>query len=112
LSGQKEAAVPKLIILYGRPDDPAAFEDYYANRHIPYASEHMPGVTGAENLRITGTGDGGPGEGEPPYYRVSQLSYASMDDLRSGLASAEGNATIADLANFATGGATLLIAED
>jgi uncharacterized protein (TIGR02118 family) len=28
-----------MIVLYGRPDDPAAFEDYYATRHIPYATE-------------------------------------------------------------------------
>ncbi|HEY6496492.1 MAG TPA: EthD family reductase [Trebonia sp.] len=41
-----------LMILYGHPDDPAAFEDYYANRHIPYASTHMPGVCGAENMKV------------------------------------------------------------
>ena len=68
----------------------------------------MPGVTGAENLRVAGTPDGA----APPYYRISQLTYDSMDDLRTGLASADGQATIADLANFATGGATLLIADD
>jgi len=27
--------MPKLIILYGRPDDPDTSEDYYAGRHIP-----------------------------------------------------------------------------
>ncbi len=36
-----------MIVLYGQPEDPAAFEDYYASRHIPYAVEHMPGVTDA-----------------------------------------------------------------
>ena len=35
-----------------------------------------------------------------------------MEDLRAGLASADGKAMIADLANFAAGGATLLIADD
>jgi len=100
--------VPKLIILYGQPADPAAFEDYYANRHIPYATAHMPGVTGAENLRVFGT----PDDDRPPYYRISQLAYASMDDLRAGITSDDGKAVIADLANFATGGATLLIADD
>ena len=98
----------KLIILYGPPDDPDAFEDYYSAHHIPYASQHMPGVTGAENLRVVGTPEGA----APRYYRISQLTYDSMDDLRAGLASADGQATIADLANFATGGATLLIADD
>ncbi len=47
-----------------------------------------------------------------PYYRISELAYETMEDLRSGIASEDGKAVIADLANFATGGATLLIAED
>jgi uncharacterized protein (TIGR02118 family) len=34
----------RLVILYGHPTDPAAFEDYYASQHIPYASKHMPNV--------------------------------------------------------------------
>ncbi len=98
----------KLIILYGQPADPAAFEDYYLNRHIPYATTHMPGVRGAENVRVISTAEGGPA----PYYRVSQLSYDSVADLRAGIASDDGRSTIADLANFATGGATLLIVEE
>lgn len=36
----------------------------------------------------------------------------SVDELRAGIASEDGSSTIADLANFATGGATLLIAEE
>lgn len=97
-----------LIILYQHPEDPAAFEDYYANRHIPDAAEHMPGVTGAQNLRIIGTPDGEPS----PYYRVSQLSYESLDDLHAVITSAEGKAVLADLANFATGGVTVMLADD
>ena len=73
----------KLVILYGHPVDTAAFEDYYANRHIPYAAKHMPNVRSAENMRVISTADGGP----PPYYRVSQLSYDIVEDLRAGIAS-------------------------
>lgn len=100
--------MPKLIILYGQPDNPAAFEDYYANKHLPYAAEHMPHVRGAENLRIVGTADGT----APPYYRLSQLTYDSLEDLRAGITSDDGRSVIADLATFATGGATILIADE
>lgn len=100
--------VAKLMILYGHPADPAAFEDYYANQHIPYAATHMPGVRGAENMRVISAPENGPA----PYYRVSQLSYGSMEDLRTGIATDDGRSTIADLDNFATGGATLLIVEE
>ena len=43
---------------------------------------------------------------------MSQLSYDTVEDLRSGIASEDGRSTIADLANFATGGVTLLIVEN
>jgi hypothetical protein len=57
----------RLLILYRHPVDTAAFEDYYANRHIPYAAKHMPNVRGAENMRVISTADGSPA----PYYRVT-----------------------------------------
>jgi uncharacterized protein (TIGR02118 family) len=100
--------VAKLIILYGHPADPRAFEDYYAHQHLPYAAGHMPGVRSAENIRITATPDGA----APPYYRVSQLTYDSMADLRTGISSEDGRSVIADLGNFATGGAAILLGED
>lgn len=98
----------KLVILYHHPKNPAAFEEYYANHHIPYAAEHMPGVTGAQNLRVFGT----PADEPPPYYRVSQLSYDSLDELHAAITSAEGKAVLADLANFATGGTTVMLTDD
>jgi uncharacterized protein (TIGR02118 family) len=98
----------KLLILYGHPADPAAFEDYYTSRHIPYATGHMPNVRRAENMRVLSASDGGPA----PWYRVSQLSYDSVADLRAGITSEDGRSAIADIANFATGGATLLIVEE
>lgn len=109
----------RLVILYGHPDDPAAFEDYYATTHIPYAGAHMPNVRDAKNARVVDTGDhsGGNGNGNgngsrPPYYRISHLTYDDLAALRAGISSAEGRSTIADLANFATGGATLFVVED
>jgi uncharacterized protein (TIGR02118 family) len=98
----------KLVILYGQPEDPAAFEDYYTNLHIPYATEHMPNVIGAENLRVIGASDAD----APPYYRVSWLAYETTSDLKAGIGSQHGRAVLADLENFATGGATILTCEE
>ena len=89
------------------PRGPAAFEDYYANRHIAYATEQMPNVIGAENLRVVGA----PGADAPPCYRVSWLAYESISDLQAGIGSPPGRAVLPDLENFATGGATILICE-
>jgi uncharacterized protein (TIGR02118 family) len=97
-----------MIVLYGQPDDPAAFEDYYATRHIPFATEHMPGVTGAENLRVIGT----PDNDRPALYRISQMTYEDADTMHQAVTSDGGRAVLADLDNFATGGATVLLADD
>lgn len=48
----------------------------------------------------------------PPFYRISQLTYDNLQSLREGIDSDDGRSTIADLTNFATGGATLLVVED
>ena len=42
---------------------------------------------------------------------VATLTFASMADLQRGLASPEGQAAAGDLANFADGGADLLMFE-
>lgn len=100
--------MPTLTILYGHPEDPAAFEDYYANRHLPWASETMPGVQAAELRRVLAT----PGGDPPPYYRIAEMTWTDQDALQSALASEGGKAVLADTDNFATGGAVLLIGQE
>ena len=38
-----------VLVLYGQPDDPAAFDDYYANIHTPLARQ-MPHL---KELRVS-----------------------------------------------------------
>jgi len=92
----------KVTVLYGPPSGPAAFEDYYANSHLPIAAK-TPNVRRFEAGRVIGT----PDAGEPPYYRMAELWFDSQEDLES----QEGQATAADIRNFATGGATVLITQ-
>lgn len=96
----------KLLVLYGRPVDPAAFDKYYHEVHIPLA-KRMKGLKKWTIGKVQGTPDGSPA----PYYYVAELtmeSRAAFDEL---LASAEGQAAVADVPNYATGGATFLYAE-
>lgn len=94
----------KLVSLYNPPADAAAFDQYVTGTHIPLAKK-IPGLRSLETNR-------GPvmtPEGPSSYHLVGILSFDSMDDLQAGLASPEGQATAADLANFATGGVTVLV---
>ena len=94
----------KLSVQYGHPTDPDAFEKYYAETHLPLASK-MTGFTNLELAKVVATPDGSP----LPFYRTAEIWWDSEADMQKTLGSPEGQATVADLANFATGGATVFI---
>jgi uncharacterized protein (TIGR02118 family) len=88
------------------PDDPDAFEQYYANTHMPLVDE-IPNLQRYEAARIVATPDGS----EPPYYRIFEGYFEDIEQLQSGMGTPEGQAAANDIPNFATGGATLSICE-
>ena len=96
----------KLTVLYGHPTDPGAFEAYYANTHVPLALK-IPGLTRVEAAKVLGMSEGS----TAPYFYIAELWFADQEQLEAGMGSAEGRATAADLANFATGGTTILMSE-
>ena len=96
----------KVIVLYGHPTDPAAFDEHYASTHTPLVNQ-MPGLEMFEVSRVVGTAEGG----DLPYYRIAQLSFESQEALEAALGSPEGQDTVGDLPNFASGGATVLFTE-
>jgi uncharacterized protein (TIGR02118 family) len=96
----------KLTVLYGPPEDPAAFEEHYAGTHRALA-EKVPGLRRFEASRVVGTPDGG----EPPYHRIAELWFDSAEAMEAAMASDEARAAVADIPNFATGGATVVVSE-
>lgn len=93
-----------VLVLYGTPDDPAAFDDYYANVHTPLARK-MPKL---QELRIS-KGPVTVVGSDRSFHLVAHLSFASMADLQASMASPEGKATADDVPNFASGGVEILI---
>lgn len=89
----------RLTVLYGHPKDPQEFDHYYHETHIPLAKQ-MKGLLG---WTIGKCESAVPGE-RAPYYMIVGLFANSRADLESILASPEGQATIADVPKFATGG--------
>jgi uncharacterized protein (TIGR02118 family) len=96
----------KLIVLYGKPEDPSAFDAYYASTHAPLA-EKIPNLKRYEHGKALGSADGS----EAPYYYVADLRFDDAEALQAGMSSPEGAAAGADVGNFASGGATMFIAE-
>ena len=94
----------KLIVLYKHPKDPKAFDAHYASTHAPLAKK----IPGLKHYDISDGAVAGPG-GATGYHLVATLTFDSLDALKAGLASPEGQAAAADLGNFADGGAELLM---
>jgi len=101
-----EQGMVKLIVLYGQPKSAAEFEKYYAETHMPIAGQ-MQGVRRIELAKVVGTPDGGPA----PFYRTAELYFDDVEHMNSVMATPEAQRTVTDIANFATGGAIVLIAE-
>lgn len=96
----------KLMVLYGKPKDAAAFDAYYFGKHVPIA-KRLPGL---KRFEVSAGAINMP-QGGPPYHLVAQLEFDSLQALGAAMASPEGRAAGGDLANFATGGADLLVFE-
>jgi uncharacterized protein (TIGR02118 family) len=96
----------RLLVLYGHPKDPAAFDRYYREAHIPIA-KRMKGLKKWSIGKVQGTPDGQPS----PYYYVADLFMESREEFERLLASPEGQAAVADVPKYATGGVTFLYTE-
>jgi uncharacterized protein (TIGR02118 family) len=96
----------KITGLFGHPEEPDAFEEYYANTHVPLVKK-IPTLQRFEAAKVVATPDGS----EPPYYRIAELYFEDVEQMQAGLASDEGQAMAADAQNFATGGLTLFVSE-
>ena len=96
----------KLIVAYGQPQDPAAFDQHYRSTHVPLVQK-MPGLRRFEAGHVLATPDGS----APPYYFIAELCFDDAEALQAARETSEGQAAAGDVANFATGGVTVMIAE-
>ncbi|SDX74820.1 conserved hypothetical protein [Modestobacter sp. DSM 44400] len=94
--------VHRLMVSYGQPTDPAAFDQHYRNVHAGLGKA-IPGV-----LRFT-IGHGAPlAPGQPAPYLVAELDFESAEAMAEAMASPAGAAAGSDVGTFATGGATMV----
>ena len=95
-----------VIVCYGHPSDPAAFDAYYQATHTPLVRK----LGGLESFtaRHCASLDGS----QPPYFLIAELGFASQEAMATALRSAEGRAAAADVAKFADGGVTMFVAYD
>ena len=95
-----------LVVIYGTPADAAAFDAYYRDVHIPLAWK-IPGIRSYTVSRGPIATPAGPAAA----HLVATLEFDDMAAIQAAFASPEGQAAAADVQNFATGGAEMLMFE-
>ena len=95
----------KMLVLYNPPKDPAHFRDYYVNKHIPLAAT-LPGM---KSYRYTFNPEAlGPPGTTSPYFCVFEAEFADQGAFFASVGSETGGKVAADVANYDTGGSTML----
>jgi uncharacterized protein (TIGR02118 family) len=99
----------KLVVIYRRPNDIEAFETVYNRDHVPMAVEKLAGKTKIVATMVLGS----PATGEPPFHRIAEVYFPSMEALEQCAASEGGKQTIGNAISISSGGAPVfLVAEE
>ena len=99
----------KFMVIYPQPQDVAAFEKLYQEEHVPMAVEKLIGKTKFVATKITTSPDGG----TPPFYRIAEVHFPSLETLQACAQSEGGQETLAHAVKISSGGSPIfLIAEE
>lgn len=93
----------KLVVLYPMPTDPAAFVDYYTNKHLPLAAT-LPGLEKWNYSTEISSGTDEPA----PFFAIFEAEFADESSFGQAMESEVGQAVTADVKNYATGGAQVI----
>jgi len=96
----------QLLVLYKTPKDPAHFDKYYFETHVPLAKK-LPGLRKYEISKGAVATPGGPSG----LHLIAILSFDSVADILAAFKSPEGKVTAADVPKFASGGVEMNIYE-
>ncbi len=96
----------KLVAVYDKPDDEAAFLAHYEQVHTPI----VLGLPGLQELRITKVRGHFMGDVEP--YMIAEMLFEDKASFDAAMASEANKNAGADLANFARGKVSVFFAQE
>ena len=99
----------KLIVMYPTPRDMAAFDRAYNDEHIPMAA---PIFKEAGATRVVLSKTTGAPSGTPPFHRIAEIHFPSLDTLKA-CAASKGQDALAHAHKISNGGPpVVMIAEE
>ena len=98
--------MPRLIVLYSKPDDTDAFDAHYRDVHMPIVSRY-PSLRDVRLSKLAGVGGR-----DSAYYVMAEMRFDTAAELDEAIMSEPGAESAKDLRNFAGAGVTMFIAPD
>jgi uncharacterized protein (TIGR02118 family) len=98
--------MPRLVVLYQKPDDTDAFDAHYRDVHMPIVSRY-PNLRDVRLSKLAGVGGR-----DAAYYLMAEMTFDTAADLDDAIMSEAGAESARDLRNFAGAGVTMFIAPD
>jgi uncharacterized protein (TIGR02118 family) len=98
----------KLMVIYPHPKDVDVFEKVYRLEHVPLAVAKLNGKTKIVATKVLGSP-----QGIPPFYRIVEVHFPSMQALEACAASEGGKEVLAHAVKISSGGPPIfLVAEE
>ena len=94
----------KVVVIYPRPQDEAAFEKVYKDEHLPMAEEKLKGMTRLVTTKVLSSP-----QGRVAAYRIAEVHFSSMAELNQCLESEGGREVIDHAAKISTGGPPIML---
>jgi uncharacterized protein (TIGR02118 family) len=94
----------QLVVMYKTPKDAIAFNEHYFEKHIPIAKK----IAGLRKYEVS-QGPVATPAGPSGYHLVAILHFDNLAAIQGAFGSAEGQAAVADVQNFATGGVDIFM---
>lgn len=99
-------AEAKIIVMYPAPQDVGEFERSYTQDHAPMVTpQTFQGITKFVASKILGTPDGS----APPFYRIAELHFPSMEILQAAAASSSAQEAVAHAVSISSGGKPIFL---
>lgn len=95
----------QITIVYNQPTDAAAFDEHYEHTHVPLVRA-IPDVRAFELSKCDSLD-----ATTPAAYAIACLSFDDKHSAGNAFGSPAGQAAAGDVANFASGGATMYFTE-
>ena len=97
----------KLAVIYPQLKDLDAFERVYQGEHVPMAVEKLLGKTKMVASKVVASP-----EGIPPFHRIVEVYFPTMEALQACAASEGGKETLAHAVKISPGGAPIFLVSE